>query len=140
MKKTLKRTFTVLVALGLLGNTATALAADSVTGTSSGGSAGIANCSGRITLSQGNLWSNDSATAYTSADATGTYGVAAVVWYNDGVSEKSHYQDKIVQNSSAEISVTSTAPNDNGNRGTGGHTYSSSIRGSWTAGTSKDYS
>lgn len=139
MKKVKQRMFVILVALMMLGNTMTALAASSVSGQSSGGSAGIANCSGSITLHQGGFWDNDSVTAYTNADATGTYGVAAVVWYNDGTTEKSKYEDKIVHDSTSQISVTSEGPNDYGNRGTGGHTYSSTIRGSWSAGTSQDF-
>ncbi|GBF78488.1 hypothetical protein PA598K_07139 [Paenibacillus sp. 598K] len=141
MKSPKMHIFTFVVALGLLANTATAFALQpTVAGKSNGGTAGYANCNGRITVSQGGFFSNDSATAYTSADATGTYAVAAVVWYNDGTSEKTKYEDKIVYNSSAEISVTSTAPNNNGNKATGGHTYSSSIRGSWSGSTEKPYS
>lgn len=139
MKKVMQRMFVSLLTLVMLGNTMTAFAADSVSGKSSGGSAGIANCSGSITLKQGGLWDNDSVTAYTNADATGTYGVAAVVWYNDGTGEKSKYEDIIVHDSTSQISVTSEAPNDYANRGTGGHSYSSTIRGSWSAGTSKDF-
>lgn len=139
MKKSMPRTVAFLVALIILVSSSTAFAASSVSGQSSGGSAGIANCSGRVTVSQGGVFTNDSATAYTSADATGTYVVTAFVWYNDGTSEKSKKETKSVNNCSAQISVTCEGPNDYGNKGTGGHTYYSSIRGSWTGGTTKSF-
>ncbi|HEY9160979.1 MAG TPA: hypothetical protein VIS94_07835 [Desulfomonilia bacterium] len=137
MSKLRLRIVTCLMGLVVLANSVPTFAASTTSGQSSGGSAGYANCNGSITVQQGGFWSNDSATAYTSADATGTYGVAAVVWYNDGSSEKTQYADKIVNNSTGQISVTSEAPNDYGNKGTGGHTYSSSIRGSWSGSTSQ---
>ena len=116
-----------------------ALAADSVTGKSSGGSDGYANCAGRISLSNAtNVLGKDKVTATTSADASGTYGVRAVIWYNNGTSEETKAEQKIEQASSS-ISVTVTGPNQYGNRGTAGHTFSSSNRGSWTGSTDKNF-
>lgn len=121
-------------------STSVTYAATEITGTSSGGSLGKAYCIGKITTSQGGLFSNDSVTAYTQCDAVADeISVKSVVWYNDGNSEVYKAVDKDGYNMTGKVEATAKAPNDYANKGTGGHYYSSSKRGTWGGGTSKQF-
>lgn len=114
-------------------------AATSVSGRSSGGSSGYANCSGSISLTNStSAFGQDKVSATTLSDASGRLGVQAIIWYNSGSTEQSKVAQNI-QDSSISVSVTAIGPNQYGNRGTAGHTFSSSNRGSWTGSTNKDF-
>ncbi len=114
-------------------------AAGSVSGLTDGGTLGKTNAWGSISLSQGGLFSNDSASGSTGSDAAGDLAVGVFLHYATASSGDNVVEGYNSAKNTRSVSTSATAPNDTGTYVNGGHVYSSSNYGSWSGGTNLDY-
>ncbi|MDI4647319.1 hypothetical protein [Cohnella hashimotonis] len=113
---------------------ATASAAGHVGGTSGGGTQGVTDAWGDLSLSQGGFFDNDRASGSTGSNGAGDLGVGVFLHYATSGSG-----DNVVDSynfaTGHSVSTSVSGPNDTGTYVNGGHTYSSTQYGSWSGGT-----
>lgn len=132
-----KITFVVSLIIIMTMFTSVAYAASTVSGTSSGGTDGVANLNGSIWIVRNStsIFYKDEVAAKTTTDALGTLAVRTVIWFNDGSTEKTKANEAWDYGTETSVQAPVQADNQYANQGTAGHIYSSPTRGEWVGST-----